>query len=265
MADDVQVQETQGGEAQEGGLFDTYLQAVPEEARETVTSYLKDAEKNVNSRLQESAEIKKTWEPFQSVQEALSPYAQNPEVLAERLAWLDQVTADESALDNWVREYAKERGLTLGEAEEAIAEEEAQGELSREQVQKLVEEQAQQLIAPLQEQQQELVTLRMTDVEETNINSWFTQLEAKEKKHFDEDEKMAIMDLGIQEEREDWLDYAYDRWQKLGATWQKNFVEDKAGQPQTPISAGGQEAFKATTDWGEANKQMRERFRAMRQ
>jgi hypothetical protein len=35
-----------------------YLSAVPEDAREYVTGYLKDAEKNVNSRLSEAAEIR---------------------------------------------------------------------------------------------------------------------------------------------------------------------------------------------------------------
>lgn len=46
------------------GLFDEYLSSVPEEHRSAVEQYLKDAERNVNGKLQESAEAVKTWEPF---------------------------------------------------------------------------------------------------------------------------------------------------------------------------------------------------------
>ena len=114
MPDDVQPQEGQGSEAT-GGLFDSYLEAVPAEARETVTSYLKDAEKNVNSRLQEAAEYKKTWEPYQGV-EALKSYP--PEQLSELLAWHQQVTSSDDAFQQWLANAAQEAGLTKAEEQE---------------------------------------------------------------------------------------------------------------------------------------------------
>ena len=44
------------------GIFDSYLASVPEDQRETVAGYLKDAEKTVNSRFQEAAELQKKYE-----------------------------------------------------------------------------------------------------------------------------------------------------------------------------------------------------------
>src|ERR1700757_4296544 len=66
--------EGQGGEATgTPTALESYLQTVPEDQRQHVEPYLRDAEKNVNGRLQEAAEFRKTWEPFSQI-ETLSQY-----------------------------------------------------------------------------------------------------------------------------------------------------------------------------------------------
>jgi hypothetical protein len=257
MDPDVQGDTPQGTESP--GIFDSYLQAVPEDARETVTSYLKDAEKNVNERLAEASEIKKAWEPYQQV-EALKQYP--PEQLSELLAWHQQVTQSDDAFQQWLANAAQEAGLTPAQ-EEALEDAEVQGDLTREQVQQLIEQQAQQQVQPLEQKYNELAELRAIDTTESEIRDGFARIEKEAGKQFSDEEKTAIMDLGIQEERDDWLDYGYDRWQKMGAMWQKAFVDDKAKAPQPSMTTGGQQAFKPTTDFDEAKIQMKERWRQM--
>ncbi len=64
---------------------------------------------------------------------------------------------------------------------------------------------------------------------------------------------------------EQWLEHGYEQFEKLTALVQQKFVDDKSRAPAPAMSTGSQEAFKPTTEWGEANKQMRERLRAMNQ
>src|SRR6478609_1077891 len=111
MADDVQPAEGQGAEV-EGGIFAPYLDAVPEEHRETVAAYLKDAEKNVNERISKASEIEKRLGPYQDV---LDPAAYPPDQLQELLAWHQQVTATPEAFQTWLSETAQEAGLTVKE------------------------------------------------------------------------------------------------------------------------------------------------------
>ena len=261
MPDDVQPQEGQGSEAT-GGLFDSYLEAVPAEARETVTSYLKDAEKNVNSRLQEAAEYKKTWEPYQGV-EALKSYP--PEQLSELLAWHQQVTSSDDAFQQWLANAAQEAGLTKAEEQELAAAED-EGELTREQVQQLVEQQAAERMQPVEQQLQELVEIRQTDAIEQEIRDTFSKFEAEKDTKFSDEQKVAIMNFTIHDESdEQWLEHGLEQWEKMVAMVQKDFVDTKTSQPEPAMSTGSQAQTKATTDWSEANNQMRERFRAMRQ
>ena len=57
--------EGQGDSGSTPGVFDSYLQTVPEDGRETVANYLKDAERTVNGRLSEAAQLKETWGPYE--------------------------------------------------------------------------------------------------------------------------------------------------------------------------------------------------------
>ena len=119
MPDDLQPQEGQG-DAGTGGIFDPYLSAVPEEARDAVAGYLKDAEKNVNGRLAEAADLQKNLGPYKDVD--LSGY--DPEILQQLIAWHQQTTADPDAYKQFIEGEAKELGITPQEAEEVIAAEE---------------------------------------------------------------------------------------------------------------------------------------------
>src|SRR5476651_2306791 len=115
MPDDLQPDEGQGDAGT--GIFDPYLSAVPEDAREAVAGYLKDAEKNVNGRLAEAAELQKSLGAYKDVD--LSGY--DPETLSQLLTWHQQTTADPAAYRQFIESEATELGITPKEAEEVVA------------------------------------------------------------------------------------------------------------------------------------------------
>ncbi len=257
MAENVQPTEGQGDEAT-GGLFDSYLQAVPEEHREAVTGYLKDAEKNVNSRLQQAAELEKQLGPYKDVQ-GLSEYP--PELLSEVLGWHKQVTETPEAFQTWLAEAAKEAGLTAAEEQELGDAEEA-GELSQTDIQRIIDERTQERMQPLEAQLTEWQNQQQIQGTETEIRDEFKRLETENNIQLSDKQKETALALGMDYQGEgSWVSHGFDRLKEITTEGQRAFVEGKAGQPNTPIPTGGSPAFKPTTDWGEASNQLRERLR----
>ncbi len=257
MADDVQPQQDEGqGDGSEGGIFAPYLEAVPQEHRETVAGYLKDAEKNVNKRISEASEIEKTLGPYKDLD--LSNYP--PDQLQELLAWHQQVTATPEAFQSWLAEQAKEAGLTPSEQQEAqdLVED---GELTREEVQKLVEDRATERMQPLEQRLTEWEQQQQISQTETEIRDELTRLEADEKVSLTDDQKKMVLDLGMNHEGEDWVKHGFERFREITTEGQRAFVADKTGTPGAPLGAGGVPAFTPTTDFKEASQQLRERLR----
>jgi hypothetical protein len=267
MADDLQPQEGQGDAGT--GIFDPYLQAVPEDARDAVAGYLKDAEKNVNGRLAEAAELKKQWEPYQDLQDSLGAY--DPEQLSQLLAWHQQVTASDEAFRQWLATEAQNAGLTLAE-EQDLAEAEQTGELTREEVQQLIAQTAAERLSPIQEQLTNLEAEKAVDVEAQAIDDAFAEIQREHKLELSKDQKAVILDLGmpLAYDRQgnelamgdsSWVKAGFDRWKDITTAGQRAFVEQKTQQPAPSLSAGATAAFKPTVSFGEANAQLRERLR----
>lgn len=255
MDDPVQPDEGQGGES--AGTFESYLSTVPEDVREHVEPYLKEAEKNVNGRLQEAADFRKTWEPYK---DTLDPQAYPPEQLSELLAWHQQVTSSDEAFKSWLSGASKEAGLTPGE-EAALEEAEVSGELTREEVQKLIEEQAEQRVAPLREELTAFQTEQAVNAEEGKIRSRIDVLQKEASVELTEAQKADVFELGANDPGDDWVKTGWDRYMAIAANAQKAFVQEKAKQPSPSLTTGGAETFKPTTSWKEAEAQARERLR----
>lgn len=269
MDETVQGLEPQGGETTPG-IFDSYLQAVPEDAREAVTGYLRDAEKNVNGRLAEAAELKKTWEPYQDVQASLAAY--DPEQLNQLLAWHQQVSASPDAFKDWLTREAQEAGLTLAEAEAQIDEQVESGELTPERIQQLAQQAAEDRFAPIEERVAAFEREKETDTEWRAIEDAWGDIQKEHKLDLTKDQKAVILDLGMPLAVDDkgndlpagdasWVKAGFDRWKEITTAGQRAFVEQKAQQPGAALTSGGTPALKPTTDWGEAASQLRERLR----
>lgn len=235
-----------------GSIFDPYISSVPEDAREYVTGYLKDAEKNVNSRLAEAADIQKQFGPYKEID--FSGY--EPQQLRDVLAWHRSVTESPDAFNSWLAEAAKEAGLTAQEAQEA-----EYGELTPQQIQALVQEQAQSQIAPIQQQLQEFQKQQQMAGLERQIEKDFAAVEAEHKIQLTDEMKQAIVDLGESHDGEDFIQVGFKRLQALNGAAQADLVNSKVGQPRPSLSSGGQEAPSLPKDIKEIEAMARERFR----
>lgn len=256
MADDVQPTEGQGSDA-EGGIFAPYLEAVPAEHRETVAGYLKDAEKNVNERISKASEIEKTLGPYKDV---LDPNSYPPDQLQELLAWHQQVTATPEAFQSWLAETAKENGLTAAEKDD-IEDDAVQGDLTREEVQKLVEERAQERLGPLEQRLEQWEQQQAIDQTEAEIRDTLSRLESEHSAKLTDEQKAMILDLGMNHEGDDWVDHGFKRFQEITSQGQRAFVADRAGMPGAPMTAGGVAQPQPITDFKDASNMLRERLR----
>src|ERR1022692_2679179 len=256
---DVQPDEGQGTEATEGRL-DTYLEGVPEDGRETDTQYLKDASKNFEGRWQEASQLEKRFGAYKDID--LAQY--QPEQLSELLAWHQQIVGTEEAYGEWLDSAAREAGYTKAEAED-LGQLEAEGELTREQVEQLVAERAAEQTAPFEERLEAIESEKAISGIEKEITGTFEAMEAEEKIKLDPEQRAIITELGNEDKGPNWLHTGYDRFKKISAAAQREFVEDKAKQPSPAVTTGGAAAFKPTNSWEEATKAANELVRQSQQ
>lgn len=258
MPEDVQPDGGQGGEAT-GGLFDSYLQSVPENAREYVAGYLKDASNNVDGRLREAADFRKQWEPYQEMGGLLQQF--EPDTLQQLVQWYQQVSQSDDAYREWLTAQAQEAGLTKAEAEQVEAASEA-GDLSKEQIQQLIAQQADERIGPIQEWFEQQRAEQETNTETQFVVGELDRLEAEHKVKLSDEQRTMVLDLGLNFEGDgSWVQAGFDRFQEITTAGQRAFVEEKTNQPQVPLTSGGVARSEAPKTWVEAKAQALERMR----
>lgn len=257
MPDDAQPDEGQGDSGSGGSPYDSYLQDVPEQAREAAEAWFKDTSKGLDSKFQEAAEYRKQWEPYE---EAFDKDAYPPESLRELTGWHQQVTSSDEAYQEWLSEQAKNAGFTREEAE-ALEVAEETGDLSREEVQKLIEDAAEQRVAPLREELTQFQTEQAVNAEEGKIRTRIDELQKEANVTLTEADKAVVFDLGANDSGEDWVKTGFDRYREIVAQGQKAFVNEKVDAPATPMTGGGGEQFKPSNDWKTVESQARERLR----
>jgi DNA-binding transcriptional MerR regulator len=265
MPDDLQPDEGQGDAGT--GIFDPYLSAVPEDARDAVAGYLKDAEKNVNGRLAEAAELQKSLGPYKDVD--LSGY--DPETLQQLIAWHTQTTADPDAYRQFIEGEAKELGITPEEAEEVVQAEQ-DGEITREQIQAQIQQMAEERLSPVQEQLTALQEEKAVDAETQAIDQAFAQIASEFKLELTKDLRAQILDLGMAVAYDSkgnelpmgdasWVRKGFDRLKEIQDLGNRTFVEEKAQMPGGALTAGGTAKMKPITSYEDANDALRERLR----
>lgn len=242
------------------GVFDSYLESVPEDGREAVAAYLKDAEKTVNGRLSEAAALRENWGGYE---EHLADYREKykPEELAQVLAWHQQVSQDDNAYQTWLTEAAKQAGLIAGDAPPV-----EEGDVSREDIAKLIDEQVQARTAPVQERLEAWEYDRQVQETEQTTRDGLDALEAEHKVELSQKQRALVMELGMEHAGEDWLKVGFGRLQQIVADSQHTFVANAQAQPGSPIKGGGAPpAVKSPATFEDAGKIARERLRAANQ
>jgi hypothetical protein len=268
MDEPVQPAEGQGGEPTGTPTpLESYLQSVPEDHRAIVEPHLREHEKNVNSRLQEAAEFRKKMEPFSQI-DGLTSY--DPEQLSQLVAWHQQIMSTPDGFQQWLAQAAKEAGLTAAE-EQQLSDLEQDGELTREHIEQLIQQQADQRVAPLQQKLERFEQNQMVGQEETAIRQAFDQIESESKLSLSEAQKEVILDLGMAFAGADgkelpmgdasWVQKGFDRFQSIASEAQRSFVDGKSQQPNPPLPTGGQPAAGGPKTFEEARQQAMGRLR----
>lgn len=262
MADEAQPDQGQG-DTGSGGLFDSYLQAVPEDARDYVRGYLEDAGRNVNSRFEEAAALQKQYEPFAQI-DGISQY--QPDELGQLLAWHQSVASSEDAYRQFIAAQAQELGLTEQQVEETP-------ELTPESVQALIEEAVASRVAPAEERLQTFETQQWVENERTMIRDRMTELETEAGVQLTDEQRDRVLRLaesmvdgdnvalvnGI-----DWVKPGFDEYLRIRGEGAQGLVDDKVAQPSPAVAAGGTAVHELPKSWEDARERVRERLRQSR-
>lgn len=267
MAEDAQPQDGGQGSEASGSPYDSYLQAVPEEARDAAEQWFRDTSKGLDAKLQEAAELRTKFGAYKDVD--LSPY--DPETLNQLVTWHQQVSSDEDAYRQFIESEAREMGITPEQAEEldtAVDD----GELTREQAQQLAQQVADERLDPIREELTALQAEKATETEYQAIESAFAQIQVKLGRELSNEEKADILDLGMplatNEQGEElpmgdasWVVQGFERLEGLHATGSRLFLEQTTKAPAGSLTAGGTPQLKPITDFKDANAALRERLR----
>ena len=253
MTDEIQPAE------QEPGFFDTYLESVPEDwttvpqegsPREIAQSYLKDAEKGVNSKLQEAADLQKRFGDYKDIDLSVVP----PDQLSQVLEFVQQVGSSPEAYQEWLKSEAEAAGL-LQQQQQAEQEPGADPDFEA-----YLQQRIEQALSPVQqqlgqygEQQQQQAQAQAQQQMETHIESTLSSLEAENKLQLTDEQQEAVLALGEQVESNDWVEQGFQKYQALTGAAQANFVNGKANQPTPALRAGGQAAPAKPKAFGDAS------------
>lgn len=244
MPEDIQPAEGQGAvEQQEGSIFDPYLQSVPEgwdqapqgSPRDIVSQYLKDAEKNVNSKLSEAADLQKRFGDYKDIDLSSVP----PQQLSQVIEFVNQVGSSPEAYQEWLRTEAEAAGLLQAQQEQVEPEQDLEAY-----IQSRIEgalNPVQQQLAQYGDQFQANEQAQAQHEMESHIESTLAQLESEHGKLTDEQQE-AVLALGEQVDGPTWVQDGFAKYQALTGQAQASFVDGKANQPAPALRTGGQAA-----------------------
>jgi hypothetical protein len=238
--------EGQGQESEGGSIFDPYLQSVPEgwdsapqgSPRDIVSNYLKDAEKNVNSKLQEAADLQKRFGDYKDIDLSVT----SPQQLSQVLDFVQQVGASPEAYQEWLRSEAEAAGFFNQEPEQ-------EGPADGEDLETYVQSRIESALNPIQQQlgqygeqfqanEQAQAQAQM----EGHIESTLAGLEKEAGVDLTEQQQEAVLALGEQIETDDWVEQGFAKFQELTGQAQASFVAGKQNQPAPALRSGGQAA-----------------------
>jgi hypothetical protein len=237
------------------GLYD--LSNVAPEVRPVVEKHLKEIEGRITPRLQEAAEYRKTWEPY----EQAGVGNMDPEELSGLLAFAELTSAaaqgDQQALQqfgNWYEQIGNELGL--GGNEEDDSEYEESDDLSEEALTERITQAVQPLYEKIAEQEQtQTYEKALADVRQA------TDKLQQEHNLSDEDIDTVLRFAQSYEDEGDPVGKGFEEFQNLIARGEKGLFAEKASKP-TPPEGEGPPDTSATpiTDFEEAKRMATERF-----
>lgn len=225
------------GTSEPEGVFAPYLQEVPEEHRTVVGGYLKDAEKNVNTKLREAADLQSRFGDYKDID--LSSVT--PEQLSNVIAFVKDVGSSPEAYQEWLRSEATEAGLIKAEEEEAQGEDPDLEQYIQSRIQAALNPVTQKLSQFEQQTQQQQQAEQQAGIEH-HIESKFKEIETRDGVKLSDEQQEAILALSEQVQDDDFVEQGYAKLRALEGGAQAGLVKDKASQPAPSLRSGGQPA-----------------------
>lgn len=249
--------EGEGGGATADGLYD--LSGVAPEIRPVVEQHLKAIEGRITPRLQEAAEYRKQWEPY----EQAGVNNMDPEELSGLLAFAELTNAaangDEQALTQfgeWYSQIGQELGLGDQETEdEGTIEGEDQG----------LSEQIAEAVSPIYEK---LAEQEQQQIYERTLSDIQNQTEKLQAEHnlSDEDMDTILRFAQSYDDEDDPISKGFEEFQNLIARGEKGLFAQKFNQPAPPEGEGpADNTPKPITSFDAAKAMARERFAQINQ
>lgn len=260
-------QGTQPNEAE--GLYQQFLDGIPEQFHGTLTERLKAQDADVTKRFQSHSE---TWKPY----EDLGVNEVDPEALGGLLTLGQAFEAAaggdkeaQQAVQEWVGENLDFLGGNEGSEGEPNGEE-SLFDLSPEKLQELVGSQITDAVSPLLERLDQQDQEKATNEIESEISEGLSTLK-EQNPNLDDDDLNDILILGSQvapkaQSVEEVLSAGFDKFQSLVAKGENGLFGQKLNQP-VPAEAGGTPNTSAPqiTSFADAEKSAREKLRVAQQ
>jgi hypothetical protein len=237
IPDDAQPETGQDDAGQAGTPYAEYLDRIPEQFRGDVEPVFKDWDANVTRRFQDQSEFRKSWEPYQDT--GISQHT------PEQVKWSSQFL---QALDNpqaikeWYESYAEQNGLTPAQAEQQADEFQAEYE---DPTAALLQAELSKSLGPITKQleqfsawqQQQETTIREAQALE-RINSQLDELKAKHPDEFNREMVERFVSQYTQTDPQNAVQRAFQDWQQIRNSIQKDTLQSKVNVPATPESGG---------------------------
>lgn len=225
------------------GLYD--LSSVPEEYRSHVERIAKDIDRNVQAKLQEAAQFRKDWAPFDELG-VRDLGADNVGALVA----LAQALASEDTAQSAVLELARAVGLTVDESD-GEPQEEVDPLQARLEALEAREAQRQQEVAT----QQEL----------TRLQQEWAEVEKEHGRPFDQEESNLLISLADRFDNEaEPIKAAFTLFNQIAGFGEKRLVRSKANEPRAAEPAGSAStAVTPPQTFEEAKAALVERRRAL--
>jgi len=262
MAEQAQPPEGQGQDG--GGLYDSYLQFVPPDRQEEARAHLEEVSRSVNSRLEEAANLRNTYEPYREA--GLELYT--PEEFGQLAMWHQSIASNPDTFRDWLQAASQEAGLTIGEREAlADAAEAPDDQLAA------LQRQMEDHTAQMDQQMADLREQQFQNAESALINDRFATLESETGLTLNKEQRDMIVMLGLREmpndgqsllNGDDWIGAGWKAYEDVWNQAQTAFVTDKAAAPPPALSSGGSEVAHAPKTWEEAKASAAERLRQSR-
>ena len=248
-------EQPEGGGDASGGLYD--LASVPEEQRSLVEPHLKAIEANITKKLQENADYRKQWAPY----EELGIADVDPQALQQLLEFAD-MAQDETRFEQWFRQIGDERGWLGGDEEDDSLD--LEDEFSPDKIQDMIAKAVTEATEPLQQDVQER---KAKEAEQAALAEITEQLDALKAEHGDDLDTDAIVQLSIayvEDDPDNAINRGAEDYFRLVGKGEADLFAKKVDQPATPEGPGSaNHAPERITTFEDAKAAAAERLRAL--